>query len=349
MSAQPIDISFAPAQNRLSVSFRLLLSFYAIVPVCLLAVLIDRLGFDSAFREWLPSSPTHYLLFQVFFGTPHIIASSLLLVTHTEYLRCFKTKLIGMSLFIMVFFGIGSLFIPYRVLYVISACWTVYHVLKQQLGVAKAVCRLPSWSFYLQLWLSVGAGSFIYLGVFLNQSLSEVQLQWVYWLASALTAALLLVTVRLQREVVSSMGRMFLWANTSLVAASWVVYSEEYYFLAILMPRLVHDITAYCFYVTHDVNRHARQADNRLFRLTNACQIPPALVLPVLSFILTYLLQAYGNDLVNFIAQTLFATEIHKAVTLGLIGYLALMHYYTEAFVWSADSPLRRYIRFTGL
>lgn len=349
MSAQPIDLAVVPAENRLSVSFRLLLSLYAIVPLCLLAVLLDRLVFDSAFRAWLPNSPSHYLLFQIFFGTPHIIASNLLLVSHSEYLQAFKAKLIGMTLFIIVFFGIGSLFIPYRVLYVISACWTVYHVLKQQIGIAKAACRLPSWGFYLQLWLSVGAGCFIYLGVFLNQSLSEEQLLWVYWLASGLTAALLLVTIRLQRDTPNRMGRWFLWANTGLVAASWLVFSEEYYFLAILMPRLVHDITAYCFYVSHDVNRHGRQADNTLFRLTNACRIPPVLVLPLLSFALTYWLQVYGNDVVNFIAQILFATEIHKAVTLGLIGYLALMHYYTEAFIWSAGSPLRRYIRFSGL
>jgi hypothetical protein len=52
---------------------------------------------------------------------------------------------------------------------------------------------------------------------------------------------------------------------------------------------------------------------------------------------------------VNWILQSLFSTQIYKAVTLGLIGYLALMHYYTEAFVWSAGSPLRRYIRFSGI
>jgi hypothetical protein len=217
------------------------------------------------------------------------------------------------------------------------------------MGVAKAVCRLPSWAFYLQLWLSVGAGCLIYLGVFLNNSLTPEQAQWVLWLATVLTMALLLATVAIQRYTASRSGLVFLWANSLLVAGSWLVYVEQYYFLAILMPRLVHDVTAYSFYVAHDINRHGRQAENGLFRLTNACRIPPVVVLPLLSFALTYLLQVYGNDVVNFIAQTLFATEINKAVTLGLIGYLALMHYYTEAFVWSAGSPLRRYIRFSGL
>lgn len=349
MSAQSVGFAVEEGFNRFPVSFRFLLSLYGIVPICLLMVVIDRFAYESSLRDWLPSSPGHFLLFQIFFGTPHIIASNVLLATHNEYLQTFKTKLIGMTLFIIAFFGIGSLLIPYRVLYVITACWTVYHVLKQQLGVAKAVCRLPAWAFYLQLWLSVSAGCLIYLGVFLNNSLTAEQAQWVLRLATLLTLALLLATVWIQRYAASGFGRVFLWANSLLVAGSWFVYIEQYYFLAILMPRLVHDITAFSFYVTHDVNRHGRQAQNSLFRLTNAARIPPAMVLPMLAFSSTFLLQAYGNDAVNWIAQTLFATEINKAVTLGLIGYLALMHYYTEAFVWSAGSPLRRYIRFSGL
>ncbi|MCK9607138.1 MAG: hypothetical protein M0R33_11895 [Methylomonas sp.] len=349
MSAQGILAPYQLSKLKLSVSFRFLLSLYAIIPLCLVALWLDQYGFRHALRDMLPSSPSHFLLFQVLFGTPHIIASSLLLFGHVDYVNTFKNKLLGMTLFIAVFFGIGSLFIPYRVLYIISASWTVYHVLKQQHGVAKAVCRLPSWAFYLQLWLSVSAGIFIYMGIFLKNSLTSLQADLVLQIASGLTAVLLISTLVCQKYVPSRFGVYFLWANTLLVVASWYVFSQQYYFLAILMPRLVHDITAYSFYVSHDVNRHGDQPQNALFRLAAWCHLPVALVLPVLSFLLTYLLQVYGDDLVNVILQTLFSTQIYKAVTLGLIGYLALMHYYTEAFVWAAGSPLRRYIRFSGI
>jgi len=347
--AQIISFPEQKSSNKLAVSFRFLLSLYAIVPLCLLGLWLDEFGFNFALRDMLPSSPTHFLLFQILFGTPHIVASNLLLVSHQDYLQAFKGKLIAMTLFIMVFFGIGSLFIPYRALYIITACWTVYHVLKQQHGIAKAACRLPGWAFYLQLWLSVGAGIFIYMGIFLKNSLEPEQAAQVLQIASVLTTALVISTVFCQRYVPSRLGIYFLWANTLLVVSSWYVYSQQYYFLAILMPRLVHDITAYSFYVTHDVNRHSEQPQNSLFRATSAIRLPVWLVLPLLSFVLTYLLQAYGDDLVNLLLQTLFATQIYKAVTLGFLGYLALMHYYTEAFVWAAGSPLRRYIRFSGV
>ena len=349
MSAQGVIANSQGGVLDLSVSFRLLLSLYAIIPLCLLALWLDQFSFDYALRDMLPSSPSHFLLFQVLFGTPHIIASNVLLFSNKDYVHTFKHKLIGMTLFIALFFGLGSLFIPYRVLYIISACWTVYHVLKQQHGIAKAVCRLPNWAFYLQLWLSVITGIFVYMGIFLKNSLSPEQAEWVLQVASVMTVALIAATLVSQRYVPGRFGWYFLWANTLLVVASWYVYSQHYYFLAILMPRLVHDITAYSFYVSHDVNKHGREPQNAMFRFTTRCHVPAALVLPILSFVLTYLLQVYGDDFVNLILQTLFSTQIYKAVTLGLIGYLALMHYYTEAFVWAAGSPLRRYIRFSGL
>lgn len=347
MSAQSLSYSQPQLGRQMPVSFRFLLSLYAIVPFCLLLQLADRFGFDYRLRELLPSSPSHFLLFQILFGTPHIIASNLLLLSHSDYLKTFKYKIIGMSGFIIVFFGVGSLFIPYKVLYVITACWTVYHVLKQQHGIAKAVCRLPKIGFYSQLWLSISAGIFIYLGIFLKNSLSEEMAELLQNTAAVLCMALLFSTLLCQKHVHSNTGIWFLWANTLLVLVSWYLYAQHYSFLAILMPRLVHDITAYSFYVCHDVNRHGKQPDIGMYRLATICRLPVGAVLPLLSFLLTFLLQSYGDDWVNFITQTLFSVQIYKAVSLGLIGYLALMHYYTEAFVWSAGSPLRRYICFS--
>ncbi len=349
MSAQGVMLADQSGSFKLPVSFRFLLGLYAIVPICVMLQWLDQFVFGQVLRNMLPSSPSHFLMFQILFGTPHIIASNLLLFSHADYVRTFKNKLLGMSLFVIVFFGIGSLFIPYRVLYIISACWTVYHVLKQQHGIAKAVCRLPVWAFYLQLWLSIGAGIFIYMGIFLKNSLAPQQAELILRIAGLLCMALLVSTIICLKHVPSRFGGYFLWANTLLVLASWYVYSQQYYFLAILMPRLVHDITAYSFYVSHDVNRHGGQPQNALFRLTAHGHLPVAWVLPLLSFGLTYLLQVYGDDGVNWISQNLFGVQIYKAVSLGLIGYLALMHYYTEAFVWSAGSPLRRYIRFSGI
>lgn len=347
MSASHLSVQQSLVENKLAVSFKVLLGLYLIIPLSFLVYLADVFFWENYLQSILPSSPTHFVLFQILFGTPHIVASAILLTSNKDYLQFFKLKLISMTVLIILVFGIGSLFIPYKVLYIITACWTVYHVFKQQHGIGKGVCRLPGWAFYWLLWLSVSAGIFIYMGIFLKNSLGVYQAEWISLIAAVLTIGLILSTILCQRYVATSFGKYFLWSNTMLIVSSFYFYSQQYYFLAILVPRLVHDATAYVFYVTHDYNKHHEKPQNSLYRYAARCKLHIFLVLPLMSFGLTYLLQAYGDQMVNLISQTLFGTEVYKAITLGLIGYLSLMHYYTEAFSWQAGSPLRKYIRFS--
>lgn len=347
MSASNGSVQQTLIENKLAVSFKLILGLYLVIPICFFVYLADVFLWGDYLKSILPSSPTHFILFQILFGTPHIIASAIMLTSNKEYLQFFKPKLIGMTVFIIVVFGFGSLFIPYKVLYIAATCWTVYHVLKQQHGIAKGVCRLPAWAFYWMLWLSVTAGIFIYMGIFLKNSLDVQQAVWVKLIAGTLTIGLILSSILCQRYVSSRIGKYFLWSNTLLIVSSFYFYTQQYYFLAILVPRLVHDATAYVFYVAHDYNKHHQTPQNTLYKYAARCNIHVFVVLPLISFTLTYLLQAYGDTWVNIITQFFFGTDIYKAITLGLIGYLSLMHYYTESFTWQVNSPLRRYIRFS--
>ncbi len=347
MSAQLFSSQERVREDGLKVSFRFLLGLYAIIPICLLVEWFDILLWQGSLREILPSRPEHFLLFHVLFGTPHIIASALILTSNREYFGYYRHRIMMMTLIIALFFGIGSLFIPYRVFYILVAAWTVYHVLKQQHGIAKGVCKLPVWPYRLLLGLSFAAGLLIYLGIFLKNSLEPEQAEWTRHIAGALTLLLLLATVLYQRSVTTGFGKLFLWANTMLVVSTFYLFVQQYYFLAILVPRLVHDATAYVFYVTHDNNRHGRQARNFIYRWAQAFKIPVLLVLPLLSFGVALLLHQYGDAAIEFLVDFLFGVEIRKVVSLGVIGYLALLHYYTEAFTWKNDSPYRKFIAFS--
>jgi hypothetical protein len=269
------------------------------------------------------------------------------MASNVEYLKFYKLKIILMTVAIAAFFGIGSLFIPYLVFYVLVACWTVYHVLKQQHGVARGICHLPAWAFYLLLWLSVAAGIVVYILIFLKNTLDTQQTEWLKHAAAGLCIGLALSTVLCQRYVATSFGKLFLWANTLLVLSSFYLYIQQYYFLAILVPRLVHDATAYVFYVTHDYNKHYQHPQNFIYRYAARCNVHVFVVLPAISFVLAFALQNYGDAAVNLITNSIFGIESRKVITVGLLGYLALMHYYTEAFTWKQGSPYRRFIAFT--
>ncbi|WP_019864770.1 hypothetical protein [Methylovulum miyakonense] len=347
MSAHTASIQDLTRAGKLTVSFRLLLSLYLMIPLCLILQLLDAGIWQGALKAQLPSSPSHFLLFQILFGTPHIIASAVVLASNGDYWQCYQRKILLMTVALAAFFGIGSLFIPYKALYVLVAAWTVLHVLKQQHGVARGICRLPAWAYQLLLWLSVVAGIFIYIGIFLKNSLDMQQAEWLKHIIGGLCIGLAGSAVLCQRYVKTALGKCFLWANVLLILGSFYLYAQQYYFLSILAPRVVHDATAYIFYVTHDYNKHRPEPKNRIYRFSAACQLPIFIVLPTLSFALAFVLQAYGDGLVNQLAQFFFGVEVRKAVTLGLLGYLALMHYYTESFTWKQDSPYRKFIGFS--
>ena len=335
------------ASNSLSVSFRVLLSLYLIIPLCLLLYGFDLAFFQGYLHDNLPTKPTHFLLFQILFGTPHILASNILLFSNREYFQTYKQNVLKATLIIAAVFGIGSLFIPYYVFYVAVAGWTVFHVLKQQHGVVRGLCSLPNWAYQSLLWLSVCAGLLIYVGIFLHHRLEESTLFWLKNGAGFLTTILVLLAFYAQRYAQTVFGKTFLWANVFLVVSSFYLFTQEYYFFAILIPRLVHDATAYIFYVTHDFNKHSSQPQNALYKIAKRGSISIFLVLPVLSFGLAFLLQAYGDAVIEFLTQAIFGVEIHKVVTLGVLGYFALMHYYCEGLTWRAGSPYRQFISFS--
>ena len=347
MSAPAASFSEDVSSKKLAVSFRLILGLYGIIPLCLFLQWLDGCFWDGYLRQNLPSSPYHFVLFQIIFGTPHIIASNILLVSNPDYFSHFKRQIFLMTAAIAAVYFIGNMVFPYKVLYVAVAGWTVFHVLKQQYGIARALCQLPDWAFKLLLSISVGTGLIIYIGIFLRRTFTPEQLALIInW---AIFGCVLLFAAGLdcQRFVTSTFGRWFYWSNIFLVITSFYLFYHEYYFMAILIPRFVHDTTAYIFYIIHDYNKHGRQPRNSLYRLASRCNLHVFLVLPFLSFTIAFVLQAYGDEAINMITRHLFGKEFYRAITLGLLGYFALMHYYMEGLTWQKDSPYRKYIAFT--
>jgi hypothetical protein len=347
MSASSVSIHDSLCDQKQAVSFRLLLGLYGIIPVCLALQCFDHWFWQDFLKEYLPSNPFHFVLFQILFGTPHIIASNIVLVSNPDYLKHYKRHIILMTVAIAAAYILGNMLLPYWVLFILVAIWTIYHVLKQQYGVARGVCQLPESVFKLLLTLSVAAGVAIYIGIFLRNSLSADQLYWIKH-AAALGCLLLFVAAFVnQHHVSTEFGRWFYWSNVLLVLTSFYLFLQQHYFMAVLVPRFVHDATAYVFYVTHDYNKHHRRPQNFIYHYAARCNFHVFIVLPVISFSLTFVLLAYGDDVTNFITRYLWGVEFYKVITLGFLGYLALMHYYMEGLTWQKDSPYRKFIAFS--
>ena len=346
MSAPTASMHQIFNKEKLAVSFRLILGLYAIIPICLLLQALDRLVWNDFLLTNLPSSPYHFVLFQILFGTPHIVASNILLASNLDYFNHYRRHIILMTIAIAVAYFVGSQFLPYRFLYSCVACWTVLHVLKQQYGIARGVCQLPTAPYTFLLAVSVITGVAIYLGIFIRSSLSLEQSYWIKNIAGYGCLLLFLAGFFFQDKVKSRFGLWFYWSNILLVLTSFYLYYQRQYFMAILVPRFVHDATAYVFYVAHDYNKHNAEPQNFIYRAAKRCNIHIFVVLPVISFALAFVLQAYGDDAAAWVTRQLFDVEFSQMITIGVLGYLALMHYYMESLTWQKDSPYRKFIAF---
>lgn len=333
---------FRPALH-VTISSRFLLGIYAVLPLCLLMMISDQLFWGGALFSNLPTSPDRVFAFQLLFGTPHIIASSVILVTNSDYFRAYRVRLGLLTLIILAFFGLGSLFIPYHLFVAFVGTWTIWHVLKQQVGIGRGLCRLSGRLYDIWGWTLVLMGALLYYPLYTGNNFAPATARLAHgalWLLSALTIALTLIC---HRRITNTMGRLYLWANALMVLQSVLLYARGYFFLAVLGPRLVHDLTAFTFYVAHDVNRHGVEAQNLLYRLARKLRLNVFWVCPVVAVLLTYLIGRLADPIMHLLGYNL-----PQSAGFLIVGYLGLLHYYTEAYTWQRGSPYRRYIALTS-
>ncbi len=329
---------------RVTISARFLLGIYAILPLCLLAMLLDRLCWSGALLSALPTNPESFFIFQLLFGTPHIIASSVILFTNVGYFRAYWLRLVLFSLFLLLFFGVGSLFIPYDLFLAVVGAATVLHVIKQQVGVGKGLCRLSSRFYDAWGWTLIAFGSILYYAIYSSSGFSPETTSWVHGVLWTLTAFALVLTLICHARIKTVLGRFYLWANLLMVLQSGLFYAEGYFFLAILGPRLVHDLTAFAFYVAHDVNRHGDKPQNLLYRAASKLGLGIFWVCPGVAVLLTYLIARFADPLADHVLTPVLGYDLPYAASFVIVGYLGMLHYYTEVFTWKQGSPYRQHV-----
>ena len=327
------------------ISYKFLLGLYLILPICILVQLIDHHYFEYFLRKELGYTPQKYFIFQILFGTPHIIASNVLILSNKEYFQFYKKRFLGASLFIIVFFAIGNYVLSYITLYIIVAALTILHVIKQQFGLANSLCRLSGWVYFLWHWTGIFLSIIIYNSIFLG-GIFEPELSFVLKrVFFALSLFFIGLSLLCHFKIKTALGKLFFWSNTLLVLGVYYLYTCEYFFFAILAPRVIHDVTAFMFYISHDYNRHQEKPQNLLYKIVYKLKFKIVLIPPLIAIVSTYLLEFQGDYYFNLLTTSLFNLDVPKAMTLGVVGYFSIMHYYTESFTWKNDSPYRQFIQ----
>ncbi len=136
-----------------TLSRRVLLAIYLVVPLAWLAVLADLVWFGGDLRRALPASPEELTWFTAFFVLPHILASQFSFYDR-EYLSAYRQPLR---------WGVPLVVTAAGLLYMLDAgsaglvfvTITMWHVIAQQVGIAGALAGRTSRAFEWWKWLTV--------------------------------------------------------------------------------------------------------------------------------------------------------------------------------------------------
>ena len=329
--------------QRLAISLRAILAIYAVIPVCVAVVVLDRVALGGAIHRVLPDNPDKLFLFGLLFGWPHIVASNLILVGDPEYRRVFGRRALIASAVIVAFFAVGNVALPYIVLSLVAATATMIHVVKQQVGIGAGAARHKSKLYATWGWIGILVAVLVYNAIYLEDDLVGYE-RWLDRGALIGAGLVLVLAIACHRRITTGLGRAFLWSNTAMMVVPTILHLAGYDIFALAMPRIIHDCTAFAFYIVHDHNKHGAASARPLFRL--AAKLPGGMywISPAIAVLFAFFLEHYGDGIFAVLTGNAFNSVLPQAISLGLLGFLAMLHYYMEAITWKAGSPYRQHV-----
>ncbi len=325
--ARSREISPLPTPLPIGISRKVLLSFYLLVPGLFAVFLADKFLLEGRIKPYLEFSGlirSVYLLVPF----PHILAS-FFSFGDTDYLKFYRKKLalgipliLGGSFFLLQFISIATFEPIFRSL-------TFFHVITQQVGITGLLLGNRSRYFTLWKWSIIAVG--IIAGHCLFPSAIVTNLIPYPLLLSFVVAGnlvCLVLTFLVAREGSNSLGKMYTWANWAMLVAVGTCAWQNYFLIGYLIPRSIHDLTAFCFYVSHDQNRSFNEPRNYFYNLFSFLRLPVAILCPLISIGIVLALST------NF---TIYAVVVA----------FSLCHYYIESFIWKPGTVHRSFIRMT--
>ena len=320
------DSSRAQAFSR-----RALLYPAMIIPITLVGLISDQIFFGGYLRTISPRNPEELAFFSFFFVYPHIVAS--LCVASNRHIRAglghvlARASVAVMLLAVVVAFTLGD-----SALFIVYGFVTIYHVFAQQFGLARLFLARTNYHFKIcfavGIVLSVGCYALVY-----SPKLA-LHAYFIPFIAIALTLLVCSLPsfLALMRCARGWDGRWYLMTCLLTLISSWVCVVSDYPFGAILIPRVIHDLTAFLFYLYYEIN----SPDQTLAQKALGLILERGTIVRAVPLLIVSLAVASG--------LTFFEQERLGMYVVTAVGFL---HYTLEHFLWRSQSPARQYVKIT--
>lgn len=298
---------------------RLSLSIFLIPILIALLVLLDSVLLGQRIKLAMPETLTEAFWYPIFFGTPHVIASHFLLFEKKVFLPLAPKLIAG-------FFVCAAAVLILRnvapnIWVIFFALYASKHTIGQQTNIGKSLFKNPPARYtFLANIVGISFISFFSLR-FLNIRHDIRYPAFEFALACVIVVISLIgfyLTKRISDQEAG--GKKFLAANLTGLFFSASLFILGYKALAFFIFRLMHDVTAFSFYVSSYCKR--KSGDSRSAKGTLLVGVIFIIAIPMfLAGLLQFNYQAIANK--------------------DALLIMTIFHYFTESVVWKKDSPLR--------
>ncbi len=291
----------------------------------LFLVIADIFLFKGAVHTVLPSNQEETFLYYIFFGLPHILASFFMFV-EKEY-RDGASFISHKKVALFVALGGTVFFLNQFLFYVLYVGYTLYHVVNQQIGIAKFFGLIKE-SLFLRVlsYVFIFVGSFGYITSV--TTVREDALLFITLTGVTSAASFLLFGGELRQN-----KYLLLFVLSFLCSA--ILFGLGYGILGLVSMRIVHDITAFIFYSVHNANRK-NDGNNILFCSPIVKKVSPLVLTPLYALLLNAL----------YVIVVIKSNGLPLLTTFLLFLYytLSITHYFIEGRIWKKGTPARNYI-----
>ncbi len=305
-----------------------ILMVFAIVPLCFFLGIFDYYVRDGSLLPYMSLTSLLLPLYLLFFELPHII-SSYIGFFDKEYVRFYARHLfLWIPLLLGGFALLLSLNLTVAIIFYLVA--TMYHVMRQQTGIALMFGVLKSNLYQAWTWTALVIITTIYLTLVVPSLVGPVFVTVAHNLTVFSLILFGLISGVLAYQAPNSSARFYVIMAWVMLIVSYILLSLGYLFLAFFMIRFIHDVTAFLFYITHEINRNQIAVKNMLYKL-----------LPLIPKALYVVVPAFG-----IIVGLVLRGVITNTEALFVVGmFLAFVHYYLESIMWKRESLHRQYVK----
>lgn len=316
-----------------------LLSVYMIIPICIVMLLLDQLVLDGFFRSHLPTRPEEWAWWLVIFNTPHII-SSFVTILNTEDMRdngkSYKNIILLLLAISLTIYGIFPLVLSGQAKYqfdilvfAIYGFFTLHHVFSQQFGMSLILGRFPpspSMKAFKYLAISLSVLLLLHLGLDAN---GKPFYSYMLYCEITLAALVLFFSLSYFNRSRSWLANTYHIGNVLMVLSSFIFVNLGYGIFALIIPRVIHDLTAFMIYSNHDENRfNISNKSHYIYSFTNKYKLRPLYLSFCIGILVAYLLNLLP---ITYLIFVLLVVDF--------------FHYYIERHIWKSDGNHRNHLK----